>query len=265
MHKLKNYFDIKWLVLVITFTATVIVLTHIPQKLMPSQMQESGVDKLLHFLAYGVITFLLILSVKSSPSPRLILFVFFALLAIGIVDEITQPLVRRQASLTDLMADITGVVSVLLLFIVGKHQFQKIKIESVSRLCFTAVVAFIAGILFVPATLYSLNKLSGPRLQQQQKEAKNFFYRTMDELFKGSYNPEKGLVSQDTLDTFFIYDDWFSRNRQKAGYFSGPVFFPSGDMYTVERQRRGKHFVLKKLSPADWEQIWIEEVRKSKK
>ena len=65
--KLKNYFDIKWLVLAVTFTATVIVLTHIPQRLMPSQMQESGVDKFLHFLAYGAITFLLILSVKSSP------------------------------------------------------------------------------------------------------------------------------------------------------------------------------------------------------
>jgi VanZ family protein len=223
MLKLNNYFDIKWLVLAIIFTATVIVLTHIPQRLMPSQMQESGVDKLLHFLAYGAITFLLILSVKSSPSLRLTLLVLFALLAIGIVDEITQPLVRRQASLTDLMADVTGVVAVLLLFIVGKHQFKKIKTESVSRLCFTIAVAFIAGILFVSATILSLNKFSGPSLQQQQKEALSFFYRTIHELFEGNYKHEEGTVSKDALETFnehvsrlgnkcklFIYDDWFS-------------------------------------------------------
>ncbi len=278
MLKLNKYFDIKWLVLAVVFTATIIVLTHIPQRLMPSQTQESGVDKLLHFLAYGAITFLLILSVKSSPSPRLIIFVLFALLAIGIVDEITQPLVRREASLTDLMADMTGVVGVLLLFIVSKHQFKKIKTESASRLCFTAVVAFIAGILFVPSTLFSLNKLSGPSLQQQQKEANYFFYRTMHALFEGTYNPEEGTVSKDALEIFkehgprfgdkcklFIYDDWFSRNRQKAGFFCGPVFFPSGDMYSVEIERMGEHFVLKKLSPADWEQDWMEEVLKSKK
>jgi len=121
MAKLKNYFDIKWLVIAVTFTATVFIFTHIPQRLMPSQMQERGADKLLHFLVYGVITFLFIISLKSSLSMFSVFLLFFFILVIGIFDEITQPLVNRQASIADLLADITGVIAVLLLFIGRKH------------------------------------------------------------------------------------------------------------------------------------------------
>jgi VanZ family protein len=278
MLKLKNYFDIKWLVLAVTFTVTVLILTHIPQKFMPSQMQERGVDKLLHVLAYGAITLLLIFSVKSPPSINLALKILFVLSAIGIFDEITQPLVGRQSSLTDFMTDVTGVIVVLLVFILYKQQFQKLKIESASLLCFTAVVAFAAGILIVPATLFSMNKIGGSSLKEQQKEARHFFYRTMYKLFEGKYNPEEGIVSKDALQIFnehrhqlgnkcklFIYDDWFSRNRQKAGFFIGLVFFPSEDMYSVEIERKDGSFILKKLSLADWEQDWKEELHKSKK
>ena len=56
MVKLHNYFDIKWLVLAFFSTTIVIVLTHIPQESMPSQIQQSGLDKFLHALAYGTIT-----------------------------------------------------------------------------------------------------------------------------------------------------------------------------------------------------------------
>ncbi len=125
MLKLNNYFDIKWLVLAVTFTAIVLVLTHIPQEFMPSQLLKSGLDKLQHVVAYGTITFLFILSVKSPPTLYSAVLILFVLVAIGIVDEFTQPLVNRQASLTDLMADAIGVVAVLLVFIIGKHQFQK--------------------------------------------------------------------------------------------------------------------------------------------
>jgi VanZ family protein len=121
MAKLKNHFDIKWLVLAVTFTSTVFIFTHIPQRLIPSQMQERGADKLLHFLVYGAITFLFIISLKSSLSMFSVFLLFFFILVIGIFDEITQPLVNRQASLADLLADITGVIVVLLLFIGRKH------------------------------------------------------------------------------------------------------------------------------------------------
>ena len=124
MLKLNNYFNIKWLVLAVTFTAFVLLLTHIPKEVMPSQLQENSPGKLLHVVAYGAITFLFILSLKSSPSMLSSLLVFFALLAIGIVDEITQPLVNREANLTDLAANVIGIVTVLLFSVVSKCRFR---------------------------------------------------------------------------------------------------------------------------------------------
>ncbi|MDT8304043.1 MAG: VanZ family protein [Sedimentisphaerales bacterium] len=129
MLKLDNYFNIKWLVIAVIFTSIIILLTHIPQKVMPPRLQEYGLDKLYHVFAYGVITFLFILSLKESSSLLYALLLFCAILAIGIIDEVTQPLVNRQASLADLVANIIGVVTVLLLFMACKYQFQKTKTE----------------------------------------------------------------------------------------------------------------------------------------
>ncbi len=130
MAKSNNYFDIKWLVIAVTFTATVILFTHIPQGVMPTRPGEgvSGLDKLLHVVAYGVITFLFILSLKSSTSLLSALFLFFAISAIGIVDEATQSLVNRTASANDWLADIVGIMMALLFSKVYKHRFQKTKI-----------------------------------------------------------------------------------------------------------------------------------------
>ena len=129
MLKLNNYFNIKWLVLAVTFTALVLLITHIPKEVMPSQLQENSHDKLHHVVVYGAITFLFILSLKSSPSMLSTLLVFFALLAIGIVDEITQPLVNREASLTDLVANVIGIVTVLLFSVVSKCRFRNTNTE----------------------------------------------------------------------------------------------------------------------------------------
>jgi len=127
MLKLDNYFDIKWLVLAVTFTTIVLLFTHIPQESIPSQLLESGLDKIYHVVAYGAITFLFILSLKSSPSLLSSLLVLFALLAVGFVDEVTQPLVNRQASYVDLAADAVSIVTVLLLSAVCKCRFRNMK------------------------------------------------------------------------------------------------------------------------------------------
>ena len=116
---LNNYFDIKWLVFAVAFTAIVLLFTHIPQEFVPSQLQKSGLDKLYHVVAYGAITFLFIFSLKSSPSPLSSLLVFFAL-------------VNRQASLADLAADVIGIVTVLLLSAVRKYRFRNTK-KRISR------------------------------------------------------------------------------------------------------------------------------------
>jgi hypothetical protein len=101
----------------------------------------------------------------------------------------------------------------------------------------------------------------------------------MHELFEGKYSPEEGSVSEDALETFkehaprlgdkcelFIYDDWYNRDRQAAGYFNGKAFFPSGDHFSVVIVRTDGRFVLKRLKrfdAGDWEQLWWELLRDS--
>jgi VanZ family protein len=271
MLKLKDYFDIKWLVLAVTFTAIVILLTHIPQRLVPSRLQESGLDKFLHVAAYGAITFLLILSVKSMFSLRSALLVLFVLSAIGAADEITQSLVGRQTSFADLVADVIGIVAVLSLSIVGKHQLRKTKTEPISQFCFTAATAFIAGVLVVPVASISLSILTGPSLFQRQQAARYFFYSTMCELFEGGYDPEEGSISENALETFREYRPRlgdkcslsicnypYNLSRQKVGYFDGAAFFPSGDSFQVLIVRTGSRFVIERFEHWDWDTIWSE-------
>jgi len=124
-----SIFNIKWLIAAVIFTAIVLLLTHIPKEVIPPRLQENSHDKLHHVVAYGAITFLFILSVKVSSTPFLFSLLFFAVLAVGIVDEVTQPLVNRTASLADIVANVIGIVMVLLLSIVGKRQFQKTNTE----------------------------------------------------------------------------------------------------------------------------------------
>jgi len=115
--KIKNFFNRKWLIIAVAFTATVIFLTHIPEEAMPSGLQVSGLDKLAHAFAYGAITLFFILSLKTSPTMLSASLLFFAILAVGAVDELTQPSVNRTASLADWLADIVGVSGVLLFFL----------------------------------------------------------------------------------------------------------------------------------------------------
>jgi hypothetical protein len=96
MLKCKNYFNIKWLLIAVGFTAVVVLLTHIPQEVMPPPLQVIGLDKLAHALAYGGITYLFILSLRPSPTLLSALVLFFTILAVGAIDELTQPLNHFQ-------------------------------------------------------------------------------------------------------------------------------------------------------------------------
>jgi VanZ family protein len=115
------YFSIKWLIVALISTATVIFLTHLPREIIPSQLEERGLDKLEHIVAYGALTFLFIVSIRISHIlfPALILLTGILLLAA--VDEITQPLVNRTASLIDWAADAIGIATISLLFIYSKN------------------------------------------------------------------------------------------------------------------------------------------------
>ncbi len=117
MLKANAYFNIKWLIIAVIFTVTVVFLTHIPEDATPSVLQIGGLDKLAHVSVYGVITFLFVLSLRTSPTMLSALLLFFIILAVGAVDELTQPFFRRTASLTDWLANIIGVSGVLLFFL----------------------------------------------------------------------------------------------------------------------------------------------------
>lgn len=114
---MENFFNLKWLIVAVTFTATVVFLTHIPQEAMPDRLQVSGLDKLEHIVAYGVITLLFVLSLKASFTLLSAAVLFFAILAIAALDELTQPFVNRIASPIDWLTDIVGIVIVLLSFL----------------------------------------------------------------------------------------------------------------------------------------------------
>ncbi|NVL90271.1 MAG: VanZ family protein [Desulfobacterales bacterium] len=118
---MKDFFNIKWLMVAVIFTATVVFLTHLPEEAMPSRLQVSGPDKLAHALAYGEITILFILSVRTSLILLSSSLLFFVILGIGAIDELTQPLVHRTASLTDWLANVMGIVIVLLCLVWFKN------------------------------------------------------------------------------------------------------------------------------------------------
>jgi len=116
-----RYFNLKRLIIAVVFTAVVVLLTHLPQEVMPTRLQTSHLDKLAHALAYGVVTFLFTLSLKIAPSWLSVSILFFAILAIGAIDEITQLFVGRTASLVDWLADSIGVLFTLVFLFVFQN------------------------------------------------------------------------------------------------------------------------------------------------
>ena len=115
------YFNLKWLTIATVFTAIVVLFTHIPQEIIPERLQVSGLDKIEHFVAYGAITILFVLSLRDRFSLLSAAAIFFAISALGAVDELTQPLVNRVASPMDWLADIVGVSVVLFAFVCFNH------------------------------------------------------------------------------------------------------------------------------------------------
>jgi VanZ family protein len=124
---LETRFNIKSLATAILFTVAVLVFSHLPQETMPSSLQKDGVDKLQHVLAYGVITFLFLISLRTSPTILSALLLFLAVSAIGAFDELTPPFVNRTASVADLVANIVGILFVLFFSTMRRRQFLRPK------------------------------------------------------------------------------------------------------------------------------------------
>jgi len=108
----------KWFIASLASLALVLMLTHVPQEAMPRVLQRHMLDKVEHVVAYGLIAVLFLLSlpnpVRFVPAAAGLL----ALAGVGILDETTQPLVNRIASVGDYLADLIGIGLACVVFLV---------------------------------------------------------------------------------------------------------------------------------------------------
>ena len=114
-----------WLWVTAGFAAVLFLLTHIPQKHIPEQLQMLSFDKFLHVIAYGMLTCLALRTVKTPLPLRTYLVVFLLIAAFGAFDEYTQILAGRSCSMFDWLANIVGITAVLLCFFI----YEKSKFE----------------------------------------------------------------------------------------------------------------------------------------
>jgi VanZ family protein len=107
----------------------VFTFTHIPQQALPVLLQMNGLDKVLHALAYGIITLLFILSFRVSHNSIFNLIPLFTILAFAAVDEVTQNFVGRTASLYDWIADFAGIVFAQSIFLYHNRTQSRVSLN----------------------------------------------------------------------------------------------------------------------------------------
>ena len=115
----KSYFRPRWLLLTLLAAGVVLGLTHIPGERIPRALQVHYLDKAEHVVAYGVIAGFFLLSLKRPVRPAVLLIGLVLLAVLGILDEATQPLVNRFASVSDYACDLIGVAIPCAVFLVG--------------------------------------------------------------------------------------------------------------------------------------------------
>ena len=102
------------LVLCLIVWVAALIATHAPANRLP----RVGVsDKVLHAVGYFILTgvFWLTLQVHGVAGAKRIACIFFAMLAYAAIDEMTQPLVGRDNSIYDWLADVAGTIAALTL------------------------------------------------------------------------------------------------------------------------------------------------------
>jgi hypothetical protein len=106
--------QLKYLVLAIFFTISVVVLTHIPQETLGVDLGTFGLDKIIHLGAYSVISLFSFLAVNPGKRYLSWMIVLVVLFLVAITDEMTQPFVGRTCSFYDFLADGIGIVAVFI-------------------------------------------------------------------------------------------------------------------------------------------------------
>jgi VanZ family protein len=128
-NKISPPFHRRWLAASLLALVVVLTATHIPQASMPKFLQQTMMDKAEHFLAYGAIAALFLLSLPNPVRFTVPATGLLILAAIGILDEITQPLVYRYASVGDYAADVIGILLACPILLV-KRRFRSDTVAS---------------------------------------------------------------------------------------------------------------------------------------
>ncbi len=110
-------------------TACLLTLTHIPNDALPKVLQRDLLDKIEHAVAYGLIAILFLCSLRRPVRPLLVLIVLVALAVVGALDEVTQPMVNRYASITDYAFDLIGIAAACVIFLVRRGAGGNAKIR----------------------------------------------------------------------------------------------------------------------------------------
>ena len=106
----------------LTYTGVLVFLTHYPkpQELLGDDLPP---DKLLHFLAYGVLGFLVTAAVvtRGRWSWRTAGLTALALAGFAAIDELTQPLFGRSAEPLDYAWDLAGLAAGIVAVATGRR------------------------------------------------------------------------------------------------------------------------------------------------
>ena len=78
-------------------------------------------------MAYGLIAGSFLLSLRRPVRPALLLLGLAAVVVLGALDEVTQPLVHRTADIRDYFSDLTGVAAACAVFLIATRSPRKDK------------------------------------------------------------------------------------------------------------------------------------------
>jgi len=141
-----------------------------------------------------------------------------------------------------------------------------------SRLCLPAAIvfSFVAGYAFYHYSItiwdpvYQGWEQTNSKVEKLRQEAIPFFYRTMRELFEGTYDPKEGYVSKQALNAFNKYKSRLeSRCRLINIYyydaaFASEALFPSGDRFAVSMIKADKGWRLDSFGHLSSEHIYYD-------
>jgi VanZ family protein len=107
-------------ILLAGFIVLLLTATHLPPTSLLLPPEENNVDKIYHFIAYSILAGLLATTWQLSSgvlTARHLRWVWCVVAIFAALDELTQIAVNRDCSIWDWMADMTGAVCGLLVFV----------------------------------------------------------------------------------------------------------------------------------------------------